>query len=284
MEKAFDLVMSVLRPQFDAMPITENDYLHKSGLIYCAKCHTPKQTMIDLLGDEIKVKVLCDCQAHELDREEEADRIRKRKEALARSRDNNIDNKAWHDSSFELDDKRDRAASGKAKAYVDVFDKMYSTDTGLLMYGGLGSGKTYLAACIANALLESGKRVMMTNLTSLISNVNADFGADRDYWMSRISRVDLLVLDDFGVERTTEYAIEQSYEIVNTRYKSGKPMVITTNLTLQEMQQEPLLQKRRIFDRVIEKCIPVLVQGDSRRREIAEAKRREAMTLLEGSV
>jgi DNA replication protein DnaC len=102
--------------------------------------------------------------------------------------------------------------------------------------------------------------------------------------MGRISRADLLVLDDFGVERTTEYAIEQSYEIVNTRYKSGKPMVITTNLTLQEMQQEPLLQKRRIFDRVIEKCIPVLVQGDSRRREIAEAKRREAMTLLEGSV
>ena len=105
--------MSVLRPQFDAMPDTDEDYLHKSGLIYCAKCHTPKQTMIDLLGEDIKVKVLCDCQGGPAGPgRKRPDRIRKRKEALARSRENNIDNKAWHESSFELDDKRDSRQKG----------------------------------------------------------------------------------------------------------------------------------------------------------------------------
>ncbi len=286
MDKAFDLVMSVLRPQFDAMPITEDDYLHADGLIHCAKCDTPKQMLIDLLGtgEQIKVKVLCRCQETALDLEEAQTKARKRRESLQRSRETNIDNIAWHSCTFDSDDQRDPGASTKARNYVKNFEAMLQTDTGLLMYGGLGSGKTYLAASIANALLEEGRNIMMTNITSLVAKINANFGEERDYWLSKIARAHLLILDDFGVERTTEYAMEQAYEVVNARYKSGKPMIITTNLTMQEMQKETLLEKKRVFDRVTEKCIPLRVQGESRRRDIANKKMRDAMEMLEGKL
>lgn len=282
MDKAFDLVMSVLRPQFDAMPITEDDYLGEDDLIYCAKCRTPKQLWVEIPGAKVKAKVLCDCQSAQQDREEEADRLRKKKDRIARWRNIGIESSAWHGCSFDSDDKRDEAASHKCRNYAEHFDKMYQSDTGLLLYGGLGSGKTYLAACIANKLLEEGRRITMTNLTSLIAHLGADYGNDREYWIDRVTGADLLVLDDFGVERTTEYSLEQSYEIINARYKTGRPMLITTNLTLQEMQSETNLGKRRIYDRVVEKCIPLLVQGDSRRMEIAKQKRQEAMKILEG--
>ncbi|NLA53195.1 MAG: AAA family ATPase, partial [Clostridiales bacterium] len=70
------------------------------------------------------------------------------------------------------------------------------------------------------------------------------------------------------------------YEAINARYKSGKPLIITTNLTFQQLQEEQNLALRRIYDRVIEKCIPLLVKGESRRGEIAGEKRREAMKVL----
>ena len=280
MDRAFDLVMSVLRPQFDAMPITDDDYLGEDGMITCANCKTPKQRMIELLGEECKVKVLCVCQEAELDRQEREDKLRKQKERMARWRMEGIENTAWQACRFEQDDGRDPSAAQRAKAYADNFDKMYEADAGLLLVGGIGSGKTFLAACVAGKLSDEGRLVVMTSLSRLISHMNADYGHDRDDWLDKIARAHLLVIDDFGVERTTEYSLEQSYEIINARYKSGKPMIVTTNLPVVQLQQEQNLALRRIYDRVIEKCIPLMVHGDSRRQAIASNKRREAMKVL----
>ena len=100
----------------------------------------------------------------------------------------------------------------------------------------------------------------MTNLSSIIARMNENYGEDREYWLERVSKAQLLILDDFGVERTTEYSLEQTYEVINTRYKSNKPLIVTTNLSTQDIQKRKNQAIKRIYDRVIEKCIPILVQ------------------------
>lgn len=280
MESAFDLVMGVLSQQgFD--PPEESDYI-QNDLIYCGKCHTPRQMWLDILDDRRLVKVLCECRAAELDRKEAADRQRKHQEKLAKWRAQGVSDTKWHGCTFDRDDRKDPAASEKCRRYAENFDEMYQTDTGLLLYGGVGTGKTFLAACIANALVDEGRYVLMVNLPSLIAAMNADYGEQREYYNDKISRAHLLILDDFGVERDTEFSIEQVYEIINARYKTGKPLIVTTNLSMQQLRDEPLIGRRRIYDRVIEKCVPLMVKGESRRKAIAADKREAALKILEG--
>lgn len=285
MDKAFDLVMGVLNQQgFD--PPAESDYI-QNDLIYCGKCHTPRQMWLDIPDSQgvvgrRMVKVLCECRAAELDAEEAADKQRKHQEKLAKWRAQGVSDAKWHGCTFDRDDRKDPAASEKCLRYAENFDEMYRSDTGLLLYGGVGTGKTFLAACIANALVDEGKYVMMVNLPSLIASMNADYGENRDYYNDKISKAHLLILDDFGVERDTEFSIEQVYEIINARYKTGKPLIVTTNLSMQQLRDEPLIGRRRIYDRVIEKCVPLMVKGESRRKAIASEKREAALKILEG--
>lgn len=279
MESAFDQVMGVLNQQ-GVDPPEESDYI-QNDLIYCGKCHTPRQMWIDMDARRL-VNVLCECRAAELDREEAADRQRKRLAKLEEWRASGVADRKWHDCTFAKDDRQDASASDKCMRYAEHFDEMYQTDTGLLMYGGVGTGKTFLAACIANALVDEGKYVLMVNLPSLIAAMNADYGEQREYYNDKISKAHLLILDDFGVERDTEFSIEQVYEIINTRYKTGKPLIVTTNLSMQQLRDEPLIGRRRIYDRVIEKCVPLMVNGESRRKGIAAEKRERALKILEG--
>lgn len=280
MANAFDLVMGVLNQHGIDQP-EESDYI-QNDLIYCGKCHTPRQMWLDILDDRKLVKVLCECRAAELDREEADARQRKHQAKMAKWRAQGVADAKWHGCMFAKDDRKDPSASDKCLRYAENFDEMYQTDTGLLLYGGVGTGKTFLAACIANALVDEGRYVMMVNLPSLIASMNADYGENRDYYNDKISRAHLLILDDFGVERDTEFSIEQVYEIINARYKTGKPLIVTTNLSMQQLRDEPSIGRRRIYDRVIEKCVPMMVKGESRRKMIAADKRERALKILEG--
>lgn len=82
---------------------------------------------------------------------------------------------------------------------------------------------------------------------------------------------DLLIIDDLGVERNTEYAMEQMFHVIDCRYRSRKPMIITTNLKLEEIKNPPDLAHARIYDRILERCAPILFDGKNFREENAEA-------------
>lgn len=76
---------------------------------------------------------------------------------------------------------------------------------------------------------------------------------------------ELLIIDDLGVERNSEYALENIFSVIDWRYRSGKPLIITTNLPLAQLKQEIKIEKKRIYDRILERCIPVKIDGVSRR-------------------
>ena len=76
-----------------------------------------------------------------------------------------------------------------------------------------------------------------------------------------------MILDDLGMEHSSEFAISQMFNIVDGRYRTGKPMIVTTNLTLQELKNPPDLAHARIYDRrLLEMCTPIRINGQNIRQ------------------
>lgn len=167
-----------------------------------------------------------------------------------------------------------------ARRYVEHWPEMRKENMGLLFWGPAGTGKTFAAACIANALVEREVGVRLITLGEALLNLYGMSGEERIGYLEVLTTCGLLILDDFGVERRTPYAREQVYEIINRRYLSGRPMIVTTNLTLEELKHADR-DDERIHDRVLERCVPVCFNGPSLRRENAARKIRRAKALLE---
>ena len=157
---------------------------------------------------------------------------------------------------------------------------MCAENLGLLLWGSVGTGKSFLAGCIANALMEREVPVRMTNFARIMNELNSSFSGRNDI-VDKLCRYPLLIIDDFGMERGTEYALEQVYNIVDSRYRSQKPLIVTTNLTLDEIRHPQDTAHARIYDRILEMCVPISCIGASLRKENAQ-KKLEYMKMLIG--
>ena len=142
---------------------------------------------------------------------------------------------------------------------------------GFFSWGGVGTGKSFLAGCIANALMEQEVPVRMTNFARILNELNSSFSGCNDI-VDKLCRYPLLIIDDFGMERGTKYALEQIYSIVDSRYRSRKPLIVTTNLTLDEIRHPQDTPHARIYDRLLEICVPISCIGVSFRKETAQEK------------
>ena len=165
-----------------------------------------------------------------------------------------------------------------ARDYVDKWSDFTSQNVGLVLWGDVGTGKTFFAACIANALVEQHVSAKMTNFSTILNDLFSE--SDKNKYLDRLNDHSLLIIDDLGIERGTEYALEQVYNVIDTRYKSGKPLIITTNLTLDELKAPADIPHKRIYDRVLGMCVPVMFNGVNFRKEEAAAKMEAAKKLF----
>ena len=191
---------------------------------------------------------------------------------------------AFHDSAlfswtFENDNGKNPVMN-KARKYVDKWNDMLSKNIGLLLWGDVGTGKSYFAASIANVLVEKCVSVRMTNFSSIFNDLFSN-SEDKNKYIDRLNKHDLLIIDDLGIERNTEYALEQVYNIIDARYKSNKPLIVTTNLTLSELKNTTDTAHKRIYDRVLEMCVPIKFSGENFRHEKAESKMKTLAKLFE---
>ena len=143
---------------------------------------------------------------------------------------------------------------------------MLEKNLGMLLYGPKGTGKTFLACAVANALLEKLVPVSVTSFPEILNRLwRRD--ADRQGYIDRLSEYKLLVVDDLGAERDTPYACEQVYNVIDSRLRSGLPLIVTTNLTLSDLENETDIRYARIYDRILEMCpLQLCLSGESRRR------------------
>ena len=179
--------------------------------------------------------------------------------------------------TFENDNGRNPLIS-KAKTYADKWSDMMSKNIGLLLWGEVGTGKTFFAACIANALVENCVSVKMTNFSTILNDLF--YENDKNQYIDRLNNHNLLIIDDLGIERDTEYALEQVYNIIDARYKSNKPLIVTTNLTITEIKNPVDTAHKRIYDRVLEMCVPVKFDGENFRTQKADFKMEFAKNLF----
>ena len=130
------------------------------------------------------------------------------------------------------------------------------------------------------ALLDRDVPVLMTNFPTILNRLTGMFSEDRADFIASFDEYDLLIIDDLGVERSTEYAMEQMFFVIDSRYRSRRPMIITTNLKLAELKNPPDLAHARIYDRILERCAPILFDGKNFREENAGATRQTAKDIV----
>lgn len=177
-------------------------------------------------------------------------------------RDECFNDLAYRNTTFEKDDRPDNVLSKASRSYAEKFQSTLEQH-GIMFSGNVGTGKTFYACCIANAVIDRGFTAWVTTLQPLIRALYDYDSANKT--LDRIQKVDLLVLDDLGATAQNDYTMDRLFEIVDARYRSGKPMIVTTNLNPDEARNMNL-GMRRIFDRLIERCKSVVVDGESRRK------------------
>ena len=262
-------------------PQNAEDYINPpDGLLYCGKCRTPKQCRVTLFGRETTPYCTCQCEQERLAVEKKAfEQSQREADILRLKADCGLPQRFLSESfqTAEPSPENDRSFL-ICRKYAVRFDEMYRKNQGLLLWGGVGTGKTYSAACIANELLSKCVSVIFTSFVQLLGK-SKGFDIDSST-VDRLCGAGLLIIDDFGAERNTDFALEKVYSIIDSRYAAGKPMVITTNLDLTEMQTCTDIRSRRIYERIFEICYPVKFKGQSRRIDIASDRFKEMEEFL----
>ena len=246
------------------------DYANDKGLLMCGKCHTQKQykTRYGIMP------VMCDCERKALEDEQAKQRKAEFKRRVKRLRRDGLTDDAYKTWSFEKDDRRNPSISDTCRKYVSEWQDMKARNVGAIFYGSPGTGKTFYACCIANALLEQRVPVLVTSFPRILNKLQSAGFDDRNLTIDNIQCYDLVVFDDLGAERRTNYAVEQLFQVIDTRYRNNKPIIITTNLTPKEIRDTQDMALKRVYDRIEEMCVlPVKMVGPSRRPEIAKNKR-----------
>ncbi len=248
--------------------VNDNDYINEAdGLLYCGKCHTPKEKITEHIGKHF---IRCQCELQAIKDQEKGyflttqeEMKQERKERCFKS-----DYAVFKDYTFDNADNKDTKVFKLCKRYADRFDDMIANKlekNGLVLSGGYGTGKTYMSICIANAVIDSGYGCLLTDFSRIW---NEWFPLqDKQEYIERFKTIPLLIIDDFGVQRDTPGMLDLIYSIINERYKVRKPLIITTNLSLAELQNPKEEIRRRYYDRICEICYLFDVKGINRRKD-----------------
>ena len=263
--------------------LREDEFLCEDGLIYCSKCLTPRQKRINAMGKTMEPRCMCTCQTADHEKREQERKHREFLDMVAKNRSVGLPDPELRKHTFENDLGYNPKQIAMAKQYVQHWDEFLASSTGLLLWGNVGTGKSFITGCIANALLDKGVPVLMTNFARLLNKLTDMYSGDRNAYIDSFKRYPLMIIDDLGMERNSEFAREQVFSVIDSRYRSQLPMIVTTNLSLEELKDTTDLPKTRIYDRVMERCLPIRVNEQNIRELNQAAVLARAKQLLNGT-
>lgn len=170
----------------------------------------------------------------------------------------------------------DNPAVSQKAAMTEVFTYCFKfaenfdgSESGILMMGATGLGKTHLSLAIANRVIEKGNSVIYGSVPELLRTLNNEqFGRADGDTMSLLTGCDLLVLDDLGAENCSDYNLSQIYEIINARINRRLPMIVSTNFSIRELPE-------RYSDRICSRLFSMykmLFYGTDNRLKINQVK------------
>lgn len=256
----------------------ETDTYVVNGLAYCNKCRTPRQCKISVNNSEVVVWCLCKCESQKQKEEEQ-----KLKKALAKCRCEEI--RSTFDGklrgyTFKNDDGTNPQFINALKGYCGSYETVTEHNLGLYIYGDVGNGKTYGATCIANHMIDNGVIAKVTSFPKIKRDLQS-FG-DKNAYIKSLNNCDFLIIDDFGVENQSEYSEEIIYSVIDERGKTGKPLIITSNVDFAELLKPKTEMQKRIYSRIVELCQPLKNEGTPRRISKAKGKAEIFKKIMEG--
>ena len=156
------------------------------------------------------------------------------------------------------------------KKWASGYRENCRTGRGLFFTGNVGTGKTHLIAAIIDYIARIKKRlhfnkIIYRNATSLLNEIRSSYDNNGfDTVLDRFKNAHLLIIDDLGAEKTTDWVLDIFFEIIDYRYAELKPVIIATNLTPAEIKAK---LDERIMSRIYEMCIGIKLTGKDYRKE-----------------
>lgn len=248
--------------------------------IRCDVCGEPLYMTCEIEGRSGKETYIvhrqCACRRKEYAENAE----HQRRNDIEAERDKALPNAAARRCRF--DNSQDNMNLKAVRMYAEKFDEVAKHErTGLMLWGSVGTGKTHAAYCLANALIDNGVKVYLTSIAALADATFHD-QEDRNYVMGRVKGCGLLILDDVGAERETSFMAEKAFMFIDERVKTGKPLVITTNVSPKEMDTTQDTTKKRIYDRIRGNTVAIAFNGESRRHASIEENAKRLREIIRG--
>lgn len=256
----------------------DTDYI-KNGVRYCGKCNTPKEKLITYKGVSRICPVNCECKQKRIEEAIAKEEREKKIERMKRRRKEGFSDEDMIQWTFETDDNQNPGVTNAMLNYVNKFEEFKKMGYGLLLYGSVGTGKTFAAAEVVNALIDKGYCCLMTNFSRIINTMWSV--EDKQAYLDDLNKYELLVIDDLSSERQTEYMKDMVFQIIDARYRANLPMIITTNVDASELQGD--LVQTRVYNRLQERCLFLKVEASNKRvkRGIDNAKTARKLLGLE---
>ena len=158
MEQITELVYNIVNSIPNIVIQNDGDYIDDDGLLRCGKCGERKEKNINIRGVQKKVSCLCRCGVENRKREMEEAARKDAESAAKRMRGASLMERRFYESTFDnaVITSENMKNMSICKKYADSFQKMEEKNQGLILWGDVGTGKSYAAACIANSLLDKG--------------------------------------------------------------------------------------------------------------------------------
>lgn len=241
-------------------------YTDEQGLKRCAVCNKRLETRISVPGlgvQDLKVNCVCDCTEKQREKYHQELKMLERQAELGKLQSETFAKDSLKSMTFDKDDSPNSYVSKACRAWVSRYTPQSSK--WLFLYGNCGTGKTFYAACIANAMLLKGYSVKFETLQDIEARL---FGSkNKADVYEELAKVDIMILDDMMSDRMSDYTYEILFKIVDDRYKNDKTMIITTNMTDEETGNPKTRQAERIMSRFWEKSLPIKCDGKDRRKD-----------------
>lgn len=257
--------------------IQEDEYINDStGLIHCKKCLTARQVEVNILDKRRIVRCICKCQKRkieleEIERKEIEDRLK-----IAKLKASSLLGERYRNITFETTETGFNESFDKimvrCKNYCNVSKEVLTNGYGIYLYGGSGTGKTHLTACMANELIKKQHQVLFTNFFEIGKLIRSTFngkGSEIEQ-INRIAEVNFLFIDDIGTERVLNrgedtWMQEKIFEVLNKRYNKKKATIFTSNYSIKDLIEERGMMTKTV-DRIVEMSnLIAKVEGSSYR-------------------
>lgn len=246
-----------------------------SPLNKCEKCGQPLEKEISIFGVVRRMPIICKCKKEELKQKEEQEEKLRKQESLKKLFNNSLMDEKFVKETFENwdDSKGNNSLKLIAEKYCNKFSEAKKNGLGFMFFGNPGNGKTYTANCIANYLIKKEYPVICVSINGLLERIKKTYSTwgqeGEDTILKGLANADLLIIDDLGTEQSSNWAVSKVYNIIDSRYRKGLPLIITTNFSMEDLKEK---YGYRTADRITEMCTPIHNKGKSIRQEKSKEK------------